>query len=271
MNFLDFELAFARAFSHAFSLKKMSIVFPFFVLAGAFSTFCRALSFQVGKWLSLSLFFVPLLLFSGLFLALGIVLIRMYYHDVKNLPYDAKKILEVSWELIIVSAYVSIPVILLYLGLWVLLGVFFALGEMPGIGKQLESLFAFAPFLLNFVSIVLLLGSFTALFFGAPVLATNKHVKKERLRLFLQKCFTHMFRMIVCLFVALLPMLAILSMLFFAAHLSEFSAGVETYGLTYLISSFFLMIPISFLLTPFTIFFFNFSAESHQLLYVKTS
>ncbi len=266
MELFDFEIAFNRAFRFAFSRKKIAVVFPFLLLSSALFTFCQALSYHTGTWLSLSLLFVPLLLSVGIFLALGIILVRIYYHEVKNSVYDIKKILSVSWDLMAFSAYLSLPILLIYFVLWACLGVFLAFRSIPAVGKYIGALFSFAPFLLILLSIALFISSLVLLFFGVPILALHKQGRKEKCVFLLKRVMQDTFKVLGMFFLGMLPLAMILLTLTVAAYLTSWSYVGDVEGLTFIVSWFLITLPASFLFTPFCVFFFNFAAESHQLL-----
>ncbi|MEI6242792.1 MAG: hypothetical protein WCP39_05240, partial [Chlamydiota bacterium] len=83
----DLELCFHRAFFLSFTKKKFLLVFPVLVLCGILVVFCRALAFGSSNWISMSMTFLPMFLSSGILLSLGVFLIRIYHHEVKNLKF----------------------------------------------------------------------------------------------------------------------------------------------------------------------------------------
>lgn len=244
----------------------MGIVFPFLLVCSFIYTFCQAIALHAGIWVSLSLFFAPFFISSGILLALGIVLVRVYYHEVKNLPYDVRKILEVSSDLLLSSLYLSLPLFVIYLVSWVLLGVLMAFREIPGLGAQLGALLSFAPFLLILSSLVLFFLSLLLLFFAAPLIALDRSGRKQKWALMV-RAFSEKSLRIVCLFLlACVPMTLVISALVTSAHLTSVSYLGDIDGLTQIIAWFVMALPISLVLSPVLIFFFNFAAESYQLI-----
>ena len=119
----------------------------------------------------MSLTFLPFFLCSGVLLSTGILLIRVYHDEIKNKDIPIREVFAKSWEVVIGASYFAIPIILGYLLLWMLLGVFFLLKEIPGIGNFFAIILAFGPFLLNFGSLVLCLLCIAILYLLTPIIA----------------------------------------------------------------------------------------------------
>ena len=173
MNLSDVQFIFNRALSLTFNREKLLMVFFVLALCGLLVVFFRALSLNAGKWVLMSLSFMPIFLCAGVLLSVGIVLVRIYHDEIKRKTFRYRDILANSWEIVIGSSYFSIPIILCYLLLWMLLGIFVLLKEIPGIGEFFGVILAFGPFLINLGSLALGLLSISLLFFLAPILALN--------------------------------------------------------------------------------------------------
>src|SRR5690348_1071724 len=128
MNWNDIEKSFSRAVLFSFSKKKMALTFPILVLCGILIVFCRAVAFEASPWIAMSLAFLPILLSSGILLALGVLLIRIHMHEVKSLHLSFRRLIAGSVDLIMGTSYLSIPPVLAYLFLWMALGLFYLLG-----------------------------------------------------------------------------------------------------------------------------------------------
>lgn len=115
MHLTDIQLIFNRAAEYTFSLRKISFTFLVLVLCGIFVVFCRGLAVNANSWLAMSLTFLPIFLLSGILLALGILLIRIYHNEVKHKNIHYGEVLSKSWEIILGAAYFSIPMILIHL------------------------------------------------------------------------------------------------------------------------------------------------------------
>src|SRR5262245_8810734 len=129
MNFNHMQLMFNRAVSLSLTKKKFLLVFSVLLLCGVLVVFFRGLALDANEWFLMSLTFLPIFLCAGILLSTGIVLIRIYHDEIKKKKISYKETLSKSLEIMIGAAYFSIPIILSYLLLWMLLGVFFLLKE----------------------------------------------------------------------------------------------------------------------------------------------
>lgn len=268
MNWSDVEKSFSRAVAFSFSKKKIMLTFPVLVLCGILVVFCRAVAFGASDWVAMSLAFLPILLSSGILLALGVLLVRIHIHEVKNLSLSFKRLIGGSFDLILGTSYLAIPPVLAYLLLWIALGLFLLLREIPAIGDFFSVVLAFGPFLLIFGSLLLCLFNLGLLFFVAPVAAFQSFKRvslaKRVLALFQGKVLSS----IALFLLALAPILLVVGLLTLSAVLAQTTAEQP---LTIAIAWFFVMVPFAAVLTPAVIFFFNFAAESYQLLHPKTA
>lgn len=266
MNLSDVQFIFNRALSFTFSQKKNFLAFIILALCGLLVIFCRALSMNASQWIQLSLTFLPVFLCAGVLLSLGILLIRIYHDEIKQRPLRFRDIASNSWEVIIGASYFSIPIILCYLVLWMFLGLFVLLKEIPTLGDFFGVIFAFGPFLLNLGSIILGLLSIAMLFFITPILALNGLSRIRVSQLLVKRFKGDMFSNIFLATIALLPFLVYFAVLLFAAILTGsvcYACSNEMYAL---LQSFIIMIPFAALLAPAVVFFFNFAAEAHVLI-----
>ncbi|HSX37969.1 MAG TPA: hypothetical protein VLE95_03970 [Chlamydiales bacterium] len=266
MNWADLEQAFNRAILLTASKKKLVLTFPVLSLCGIFFVFCRAIAFDSGEWVSMSFSFLPILLSSGILLALGVLLIRLHHHEAKKIALDFKKLIIDCIDLIVGISYLSFLPILVYLFLWILLGIFFLLKEMPIVGHSFSVVFSFGPFLLIFGSLLLCLFNMGLLFFVAPVVALQPFKKlsvaKRVLDILNRKCFTAL----ILFLIAQIPLVIVGGLLSLAAVLTDVSFLIAERSLLVALEWFFIMLPFCAILSPAVIFFFNFAAESHQLL-----
>jgi hypothetical protein len=265
MTLNDIRLCFNRALALTFNRKKLIAVFTVLLLCGILVVFFRGLALEAGQWITLSLTFLPVFLCAGVLLATGIVLIRVYHDEIKKRPVSFRKVLSNSWNVVIGASYISIPIILSYLLLWMMLGVFFLLNSIPGIGQFFGVILAFAPFLLNLGAIVLCVLSLAMLFYVTPAVAlrglNSAQISQMVSRRFQQDVFLNL----VLAGIGLLPLAFILALLVMAAMLT----GAVCYHcddpVHIVLQWFFMMIPFTALLTPAIVFFFNFAAESHVM------
>ncbi|HSX26232.1 MAG TPA: hypothetical protein VLE89_04405 [Chlamydiales bacterium] len=266
MSWIDIEKAFNRAILLSFSRKKMMLTFPVLVLCGILIVFCRAVAFEASEWVAMSLTFLPILLSSGVLLALGVLLVRIHTHEVKRLSLDFKRLIAGSLDLIVGTSYLSIPSVLVYLFLWILMGIFFLLKEIPIIGDFFSVVFAFAPFLLIFGSLLLCLFNLGLLFFVAPAAALQTFRKVSLAKRAFSFFQTRLLTSLGLFLIGFIPIGLLVGLLSLAALLTNVSFLIAEQSLSVALEWFFIMVPFCALLTPAVIFFFNFAAESYQLL-----
>ncbi len=266
MTWVELEKCFHRAISQAFSKKKAILAFPALILCGILLVSCKAIAFDASDWVAMSLAFLPILLSSGILLSLGVLLIRLYAHEAKQLSLPFKKLFAGSADVILGTLYLSLPPILIYLLLWIVLGFFYLLREIPGVGQFFSIVFAFGPFLLILSSLLLCLFNLLLLFFVTPAVAMQPMKKVsavQRIAAFLQG---RLFTGVALFLLALIPIGFAVGLLSFSAFLTNMSFQVGEQSLAVALEWFFIMLPFCALLTPAVIFFFNFAAESFWLL-----
>lgn len=271
MTWLELEKCFNRALAYSFSKKKVLLVFPVLFLCGLLAIFCRALAFDASEWIAMSLGFLPILLSAGLLLSLGVLLVRIHHHEVKMLTLPMRRLFSGSVHVILGTLYLSLPPILVYLMLWVVLGIFSLLCEIPGIGDFFRVVLSFAPFLLILGSLLLCMFNLALLFFVAPAVATESVKRTGIAERVVHVLKGQVFTGIVLFLVALLPLLFVVGLLCFAAMLTNANFLNAEQCLSVALQWFFIMVPFSALLTPAVLFFFNFAAESYWLLQTKVT
>lgn len=266
MNLKDVQLIFNRAVSLTFVKKKLLLAFIVLALCGLLVVFFRGLAINAGQWVTMSLTFLPFFLCAGLLLSTGIVLTRIYHDEIKRKPTSYKEILSKSFEVIVGASYFSIPIILSYLLLWMVLGIFVLLKQIPGIGEFFGVILVFGPFLLNLVTLVLCVLNMAMLFFVTPVVALKGLNRIRVTQILVKRLKNDMFSNIFLALVATFPLIVFIVLLSLAAFLT----GTVCYGcenpLHNVLQWFFIMIPFTALLSPAVVFFFNFAAESHVLM-----
>lgn len=267
MDFHSLSFIFNRALILTFSKKKLFFVFCVLALSGLLVVFFRGLAIHAGQWVQLSLTFLPIFLCTGILLSMGILLIRVYHDEIKeNREVNYWEILSRSWEVVIGASYFAIPIILSYLLLWMLLGIFVLLREVPGAGEFFSVILSFAPFLINLGTLVLCLLSLAILFFVAPLIALRGLERGAVFQLAVKRLEFDPFANFILLMISLLPLVFIILILMLAAKLTgticlECQSPLQT-----IIKWFIMMVPFTAFLTPAVIFFFNYAAEAHVLM-----
>ncbi len=266
MHWSDLEKGFNRAALLSFSERKLALAFPALLLCGILSVFCRAVAYEASEWVAMSLAFLPILLSSGILLALGVLLVRLHHHEAKQLSLDFKKLIGSSTDLVIGTFYLAILPVLVYLFLWILLGVFFLLREIPLVGDFFSIIFSFGPFLLIFGSLFLCLFNLGLLFFVAPAAALQSLQKAPLAKRVLEVLSKKLFSSLILFLIALIPIGIVGGILSLAAILTNVNFSIAERSLSVALEWFFIMLPFSAILSPVVVFFFNFAAESYQIL-----
>jgi hypothetical protein len=125
---------------------------------------------------------------------------------------------------------------------------------------------AFGPFLLIVCLLVLCLANIGLLFFVVPAVA-HQSVKRLELWVQLRKTLqTRPFQSALLFFLGILPVLLMGALLSLAATMTNLSFAIDQATAAQALEWFFVMIPFCALLTPPTLFFFHFAAESYTLL-----
>ena len=267
MNLSDIQFIFNRALSLSFDKKKLFCVFVILALCGLLVVFFRGLAIHAGEWMRMSLAFMPFFLCAGILLSTGIVLIRIYHDEIKKKAVKYSEILNKSWEIVIGSSYFCIPVILGYLLLWMLLGIFLLLKEIPGVGEFFGVVLAFSPFLLNLGSLILCLFTIAMLFFITPLIAFKGLNRIQISQMLVKRLQEDPFSNLLLAAIAVLPLIFVGGLLTFAAYLTGALCYSCESPLLNLLQWFFIMIPFTLFLSPAVVFFFNFAAEAHVLMH----
>lgn len=265
MQLKDIQLIFNRSIEYAFDRTKWLLTFAVLALSGVFVVFCRGLATHANPWMTLSLTFLPIFICAGILLAFGIVLIRAYHDQVKKKKVDYRAIFSKSWDEMLGAAYFTVPFMLIYLTLWMLLGLFLLLQSIPLIGDFFGVILAFAPFLLNFSTLLLALIVVATLFFVTPIIALKGLNRTLISKMLIQRFQTDLFYNLLLFSIGLLPIAIYMGFLTLSAYLTGSICLSCQNTLQTTLQWFFLMIPFTALLAPAVIFFFNFAAESHVL------
>lgn len=266
MDFQAISFIFNRSLALTFSKKKLLFAFCLLVLSGLLVVFFRGLALHANQWVKLSLTFLPIFICTGILLSMGILLIRIYHDEIKKKEINYWQILSRSWEIAIGASYFAIPIIFAYLLLWMVLGIFVLLSEIPAVGEFFASILAFGPFLINLGSLVLCILSLGILFFIAPLIAFKGLAGGIVSQSIIRRLEKDFFSNFVLMFIALLPLALVITLLMLAAKLTGSLCLDCQNSLQTVLKWFFIMLPFTAFLTPAVVFFFNFAAESHVLM-----
>jgi hypothetical protein len=266
MQLTDIQHIFNRALLLTFSKKKLLLVSIILAFCGLLLLFFRGLGLHAGYWINLSLAFIPIFLCTGMLLSAGILLTRIYHNEVKHQEARYGDVLAGSWEIIIGASYFAIPIILSYLLLWMTLGIFILLKEVPGLGEFFMAILSFAPFLLNLGSLLLCVCALLLLYFITPIVALKGVNRMQLAQILTKRLRGDVFCNLLLGVVAIMPLIFFVALLSIAALLTESICDSCESSLFAIVRWFFLMIPFAVLLSPAVIFFFNFAAEAHVLM-----
>ncbi len=266
MSLSDIQYIFNRALSLTFIKKKLLAVFIVLLMCGILVVFCRGLAIYAGQWVALSLNFMPVFLCSGVLLSTGIILTRIYHNEIKRKEVPYLDVVNKSWDVVLGASYLTVPIILSYLLLWMMLGIFFLLNDIPGIGGFFGVILSFAPFLLNLGAIVLCLLSLSMLFFVAPAVALKgldgMQISQMVVNRFKRDVFTNLLLAGIATFPFAFMMLVLLLAAFVTGSIC-YSCEQSPYMI---LQWFFMMIPFTAVLAPAVVFYFNFAAEAHVFM-----
>lgn len=266
MTLNEIRFIFNRALSASWNKIKFFITFIVLILCGVLVVFFRGIALDTGQWIALSLTFLPIFLCAGILLSLGILLIRIYHDEVKEKKVSYRRTLIKSWEVVIGASYFSVPMILCYLLLWMFLGIFVLLSEIPNIGEVFGAVLAFAPFLINLGTLLLTVLNFALLFYVTPILALKGFNRIQVSRILARRFKDDVFSNLFLIVIAMLPLLALLVLLTCSAFLTRSLCSACSTPVQTVLMWFFTMIPFTGILSPAVIFFFNFAAEAHVLV-----
>lgn len=266
MTWLQLEKIFNRALSRSFSKQKFFLVFPVLAICGLLAVICRTISHGVSQWMVMSTAFLPIFLCAGLLLAVGIVLTRIYHHEVKGLDIHYLKTIKEAKDLYLGIPYLAVPLIFAYLVLWIFLGIFYLLRAIPHAGEFISSVLSVGPFLLVLGSLLLGFLSLLTLFYVTPAAALTSDLRPQVAEKVFRGLKINPFLSFIMPILGLFPLLLVVGLLSLAAVVTQILYSEPGGGLSIALKWFFMMLPFCALLTPAVIFFFNFSAESYVLM-----
>jgi len=255
MDFQALSFIFNRALAFTFSKMKLLFVFSLLVLSGLLVVFFRGLALHASQWVQLSLTFLPIFICTGILLSMGILLIRMYHDEVKQRDVNVWRTLSRSWDVAVGASYFALPIIFSYLLLWMLMGIFVLLSELPFVGDFFGIILSFAPFLINLGTLVLCLLGFAMLFFVAPLIALKGLERGAVFHMAVKRLERNPFANFVLILIASLPLVLIAALLLFAAVLTENMCPECHHSLQTILRWFFMMVPFTAFLAPAVIFF----------------
>lgn len=255
MRLSDVAEMFQRSVRGVLHKRRLFFLFVTLFLCGTVVIFFRGLANIAEGWWGDTLTLFPLFFVLGLILSAQVVLVRLYIHG--------GGVVKTTWrslDMMFKMATFSLPLILLFLTLWMVSGIFVLLRSIPYIGPTLGVVLSFAPFLINLAILALALGGTYISFVVCPTVAlTGKGVRRRLMNRLKQSLFYDLMLWLV----AVLPVWLLTKGLMLASTLTfDLSSGNS---LEHLLQAFCVMIPFVALLTPALLFFFNFAAEAARV------
>lgn len=264
------EKIFNRALRFSFSRQKWLLVFLPLVLCGFLIVIFRTMSSGAGPWFQMTLAFLPIFLSAALLLGVGMVLTRIYHHEVKGLKIEYLKVIKSSSSLFLGIAYLTVPLIGAYLFLWIIMGIFYLMRAIPSIGPFMSAILSFGPFLLVLGSLILSLFNLLILFYVTPAAALKSELSPQLAEEVLKGLKVNPFLAFIMPLVAFFPLLLVVGFLSLSAVVTQMMYVESMQIFSIALRWFFMMLPFCALLTPAIIFFFNFACEAH-ILFHKTA
>lgn len=265
MTWNDIEFSFNRALRLSFSIKKLLFVFVVLWCCGFGLLLCKSFGLQTQDWLMLNWNFLPFFAIAILGLSLGVLLVRLYHDEIKDRKMDYRKTFSLSKRVMVEIAYLGMPLIIGYLILWTILGLFYLIKELPKVGWALGVFLSFGPFLL-FLSMVCLFVLFLILFFFlTPIVALRDCLPKEWIKCMLSRMSHSLLTNFILFIISVIPVGCILGLLVISLDMTHafYLSSANPLDLVLI------MLPVSVLLAPGVVFFFQFAAESHILMIQK--
>ncbi|MFZ4773126.1 MAG: hypothetical protein ACOYK9_03960 [Chlamydiia bacterium] len=246
-----------RAFAASLNREKILLAYPVLLLASLISVFMLAVLHNAHDWVIFGAISVPIYLSLGLLGSLAVFIHRIYYHELKGETVNYKDILKASFNRMLNGVFFALPLVIVHLLLWLLLGLFLLVGSIPYVGPIIAVILAMLPFAFMTIMTVIPLLTFFALFYGSSYFAFDLKVDFDS---FKEQPLT----IIGHFLIAALPLLiggALLGGIYLVTmHLFGVANNVIALSLQRL----FLLVPFSFYLTPLVLFFFHFGLESYR-------
>lgn len=245
---------------------RLFLSFAILFFCGLIHLFFNIISLEATGWMKLFLRIFPLF-FSMIFLmGGGVVLIRLYHHEIKGIPIDIKRLLWESKERVALCSSYGIPLVLSYLVLSFALGGLLLFHYVPLLGPLLDPLITMGVFIVVFLFFMLSFVTLGLLFYFPPLFALRPLVNKRTLiQSFKEKFMDHPFHQLLMFGVGFLFLgvwLSILGGVFFITQGFIFEKDISFFNA---FQTFFILLPFSGLLAPGLSLFFNVAAEAHVL------
>jgi hypothetical protein len=269
MRFTELESMAERASRYVFSKTKLLLTALLITACAFLGVLALGVALWSVRWLNVTLFFLPFVVTFLAIMTTGVFIIRSYHDEVTNKEVTYKTILATSWNELIVSAYLFIPFIGLFLLLWLGEACHFFLKPVPIIGPLMDSIFFLGSIFWIFALLLLCLTSCFLIFCISPVIALKSLTRQELLEFAKTELKKSIFLRLFLFSVSIIP-LALSVLLLWISLASVYTVSPIHHESLWILYGFIMMLPIALILSPALVFFFNMAAETHILIQKKT-
>jgi hypothetical protein len=254
VHFKELSAMFNRSWEYALNLKNFFYIFCGLLLSGLLFFLFQLLGFSASSWLHLPLKFIPFSFSFFIMIVTGALLLST---DKREIEHTFKFSFAAMGHIIISAAYLAIPLLLAFIILWVLLGIFILIKAIPYVGKIFGVFLSFLPFIVNLAALLLGIIAVVMLFFLTPVIEEKGNLEfKDFLKRFSAPLFEHCVAFVTAVFPVWAAWLLARHALFMTLSLHSSS--------TMFLHVLMVLVPFAAFLTIPVIFFFNFSREVYQ-------
>ena len=264
MNFEALEKLFKNSIT--FNKKKLLITFLALSFCGFLVSLIRSITVHVGTWGQITLSILPgILTFTTLFF-LGIYLNLLKNFEKNDVEISYLNLFFKSSKVVGPVLSLALPLLVLFLAFSCILGMFFLLKHLPVIGQMLSAILTLGPFIMFFGSLCLAMLSIVMYFFLTPIISKENNITLNSLTQAYEQFKKSPALNLLLFFLASVPLTFILVMLGCSLLFTQMAYGKEIATAFVGLKWFFLMLPFNAILSPFLIFFFNFSCESNRYM-----
>ncbi|NDE62903.1 MAG: hypothetical protein EB053_00940 [Chlamydiae bacterium] len=246
-----------RAYHASLTREKIFLTYPVLLLASLIIVFTFAILHQAHDWIIFGAICVPIYLTFGLLGSLAVFIHRIYYHELRGETVNYKDILKASFNRMLNGVFLALPLILAHVGLWLLMGLFYLIQGIPYFGPVFAVVFAMLPFAFMMAMGLIPLIALIVLFYGSSFFAFDLSFDLSHFKERPSLVMGHFV-------IAILPLLLGTFFLGLIYWLTMNLFGVENNVVAISLQRLFLLLPFSFYLTPFVLFFFHFGLESYR-------
>jgi len=268
MEILELPKLYRHAYLNTLSRQRCLWTTAIIALSQVPILFSFALGAAAPLWTDIGIKFSALYLSFGILLSFGIFLMRLYRSKQEFTMISYRDFGMGFWKAWLHACHLIIPILLLGMMLWVILGIFALIQEIPYAGPYLATFLSPGAFLATLSLLLLLVACGLLLYFATPFIALkgtyDLNVIKQSLLQHAKTPLTSLaFFAIACLPVTILGIFAYAAHVLTSKLLCPPSTTCET------LQWLFLILPTSLFLSPGILFFFNFAYEANKDMETK--